>query len=60
VLPNSSQLLEGYSRRPQLQERLTAQVAYTLHERLRARGAIVVGEADHVSMTVQGCRNRGA
>ena len=52
VLPNSSQLLEGYSRRPQLQERLTAQVAYTLHERLRTRGAIVVGEADHVSMTV--------
>ena len=59
MLPNSSQLLEGYSRRPQLQERLTAQVAYTLHERLRARGAIV-GEADHVSMTVQGSRNRGA
>ena len=46
--------MEGYSRRPQLQKRLTAQVAYTLHEGLRARGAIVVGEADHVCMTVRG------
>ena len=53
-------LVEGYARRPQLQERLTAQVADALHEELEARGAIVVVEADHLCMTVRGSRSRGA
>jgi GTP cyclohydrolase IA len=53
-------LVEGYSRRPQLQERLTAQLADTLHEELGARGAIVVAEANHLCMTIRGSRTRGA
>ena len=53
-------LVEGYSRRPQLQERLTAQVADTLHEELEARGAIVVVEADHLCMTVRGVQKPGS
>ena len=46
-------MVEGYSRRPQLQERLTAQVADALHQSLGAKGAIVVVEADHLCMTVK-------
>ena len=53
-------LVEGYSRRPQLQERLTAQVANTLYEELEARGAIVVVEADHLCMTVRGVQKPGS
>ncbi len=53
-------LVEGYSRRPQLQERLTAQVADTLHEELEARGAIVVVEANHLCMTVRGVQKPGS
>jgi GTP cyclohydrolase I len=53
-------LVEGYSRRPQLQERFTAQVADTLYRELRAQGAIVVAEANHLCMTVRGSRSRGA
>ena len=53
-------LVEGYSRRPQLQERLTAQVADALHEELEARGAIVVVEADHLCMTVRGVQKPGS
>ena len=53
-------LVEGYARRPQLQERLTAQVADALHEELEARGAIVVVEADHLCMTVRGVQKPGS
>src|ERR671921_921978 len=53
-------LVEGYSRRLQLQERLTAQVADTLHEELEARGAIVVLEADHLCMTMRGVQKPGS
>ena len=53
-------LVEGYSRRPQLQERLTAQVADALHESLGARGAIVVVEADHLCMTARGVQKPGS
>ena len=53
-------LVEGYSRRPQLQERLTAQVADTLYEELGAQGAIVVAEANHLCMTVRGVQKPGS
>jgi len=52
--------LEGYSRRPQLQERLTAQVADALYGGLGARGAIVVVEADHLCMTMRGVQKPGS
>ena len=59
-LSKLARLVEGYSRRPQLQERLTAQVADTLHKSLEARGAIVVVEANHLCMTVRGVQKPGS
>ena len=53
-------LVEGYSRRPQLQERFTTQVADTLYEELRAQGAIVVAEANHLCMSVRGVQKPGS
>ncbi len=59
-LSKLARVVEGYSRRPQLQERLTAQVADALHESLGAKGAIVVVEADHLCMTVRGVQKPGS
>jgi GTP cyclohydrolase I len=59
-LSKLARVVEGYSRRPQLQERLTAQVADALHQELDARGSIVVIEANHLCLTMRGCRSRGA
>ncbi len=59
-LSKLARVVEGYSRRPQLQERLTAQVADALHEGLGARGAIVVVEADHLCMKVRGVQKPGS
>jgi len=59
-LSKLARVVEGYSRRPQLQERLTAQVADALHRRLGAKGAIVVVEADHLCMTVRGVQKPGS
>ncbi len=53
-------VVEGYARRPQLQERLTAQVADALYNELGARGAIVVMEADHLCMTMRGVQKPGS
>jgi GTP cyclohydrolase IA len=53
-------VVEGYSRRPQLQERLTAQVADALYKELGARGAMVVVEADHLCMTMRGVQKPGS
>jgi GTP cyclohydrolase IA len=52
--------VEGYARRPQLQERLTAQIADALYENLGSRGSIVVIEADHTCMTVRGIQKPGS
>lgn len=54
-----ARLVEGYARRPQLQERLTAQIADALHEGLGARGAFVVIEAEHTCMIVTGAQRPG-
>jgi GTP cyclohydrolase I len=53
-------VLEGYSRRPQLQERLTAQVADALYGGLKMRGSIVVVEADHLCITMRGVQKPGS
>jgi GTP cyclohydrolase I len=53
-------VVEGYSRRPQLQERLTAQVADALYGGLKTRGSIVVVEADHLCMTMRGVQKPGS
>ncbi|MDP8992817.1 MAG: GTP cyclohydrolase I FolE [Actinomycetota bacterium] len=53
-------LVQGYSRRLQVQERLTTQVADAVERRLRSRGVLVVVEAEHLCMTMRGVRTPGA
>ncbi|MGE5345709.1 MAG: GTP cyclohydrolase I FolE [Acidithiobacillales bacterium] len=53
-------LLEFYARRPQLQERLTEQVASVLEEELRPQGVMVVIEARHLCVEMRGVRKPGA
>ena len=59
-LSKLARLLDVYARRPQVQERLTTQVADALVEILEARGVIVVIEAEHLCMTMRGVRKAGA
>jgi GTP cyclohydrolase I len=55
-----ARVVEGYASRPQLQERLTAQVADAIYEKLGALGAIVVIEAEHTCMTMRGAEVHGS
>ncbi|GAA5146993.1 GTP cyclohydrolase I FolE [Nocardioides marinquilinus] len=59
-LSKLARLVDVYARRPQVQERLTTQVADALMEILDARGAIVVIEAEHLCMTMRGVRKAGS
>ena len=59
-LSKLARLVEGYARRPQVQERLTAQVADTLVRVLEPRGVLVVVEAEHLCMSMRGVRKPGA
>jgi GTP cyclohydrolase I len=59
-LSKLARLVDVYARRPQVQERLTTQVADSLMELLEARGVIVVIEAEHLCMTMRGVRKAGA
>ena len=59
-LSKLARVVETLARRPQLQERLTTQVADVLMELLEARGVIVVIEAEHLCMTMRGVRKAGA
>ncbi|GAA3488062.1 GTP cyclohydrolase I FolE [Streptomyces cremeus] len=59
-LSKLARLVEVFARRPQVQERLTTQVADSLMRILEARGAIVVIEAEHMCMSVRGIRKPGA
>jgi len=54
-----ARLVEIYARRPQIQERLTSQVADTLMDALHPRGVMVVIEAEHLCMTMRGIRKPG-
>lgn len=59
-LSKLARLVDVYAKRPQVQERLTTQVADALMEILDARGAVVVFEAEHLCMTMRGVRKTGA
>ncbi len=59
-LSKLARLVEVYARRPQIQERLTTQVAESLVRVLQPRGVIVVLEAEHTCMTTRGVRKPGA
>ena len=59
-LSKLARLVDLYAQRPSVQERLTAQVADALVERLVPRGVIVVVEAEHLCMTIRGVKKPGA
>ncbi|MFE3328289.1 GTP cyclohydrolase I FolE [Streptomyces sp. NPDC059176] len=59
-LSKLARLVEVFARRPQVQERLTTQIADSLMRILEARGVIVVIEAEHMCMSVRGVRKPGA
>jgi GTP cyclohydrolase IA len=59
-LSKLARLVDVYAKRPQVQERLTTQIADALVETLEARGVIVVIEAEHLCMTMRGVRKAGA
>ncbi len=59
-LSKLARLVDGFSRRPQVQERLTTQIADTLQEVLQPRGVLVVVEAEHLCMSMRGVRKPGA
>jgi GTP cyclohydrolase IA len=59
-LSKLARVVELFARRPQVQERLTQQVADWLQEQIAPRGVGVVVEAEHLCMTVRGVRAAGA
>jgi GTP cyclohydrolase IA len=59
-LSKLARLVEVYARRPQVQERLTTQVAEAMSDLLKPRGSIVVFECEHLCMTMRGVRKPGA
>lgn len=59
-LSKLARLVEGFARRPQMQERLTAQVADCLDKSLRPLGVLVVVEAEHLCMSMRGVKKPGA
>ena len=59
-LSKLARVVEGYARRPQVQERLTRQIADALRDRLEPQGVIVVIEAEHLCMSMRGIRKPGS
>ncbi|OLB79092.1 MAG: GTP cyclohydrolase I FolE [Actinobacteria bacterium 13_2_20CM_2_71_6] len=59
-LSKLARLVDVYARRPQVQERLTSQVADLLMERLQPRGVIAVLECEHMCMAMRGIQKAGS
>jgi GTP cyclohydrolase I len=59
-LSKLARLVDGYARRPQVQERLTGQVADAMMRALEPRGVLVVIEAEHLCMSMRGVRKPGS
>src|SRR5271166_4520864 len=59
-LSKIARLVDLYAKRPQVQERLTSQIADALVNKLNPRGVIVIVEAEHLCMAMRGVRKPGA
>lgn len=59
-LSKLARTVEVYARRPQIQEKLTAQIADSLMEYLRPKGVVVMIEAEHMCMTMRGVKKPGS
>ena len=59
-LSKLARLVEGFARRPQVQERLTTQIADALMEELQPGGAACVIQASHTCMTMRGAKKHGS
>jgi GTP cyclohydrolase IA len=59
-LSKLARLADLYAKRPQIQERLTSQIADTVQERLQPAGVIVVVQAEHLCMAMRGVRKPGS
>ncbi|MGH3274153.1 MAG: GTP cyclohydrolase I FolE, partial [Streptosporangiaceae bacterium] len=59
-LSKIARLVDVFARRPQVQERMTSQIANAMMRVLEPRGAIVVIEAEHLCMSMRGVRKPGA
>lgn len=59
-LSKLARLVDIFAKRPQVQERLTSQIADALVKHLKPRGAIVVVECEHMCMSMRGVRKPGA
>ena len=58
-LSKLARLVDGYAKRPQVQERLTTQIAEAIEGALEPRGVLVVIEAEHLCMSMRGVRKPG-
>ncbi|HEX3015052.1 MAG TPA: GTP cyclohydrolase I, partial [Desulfobacteria bacterium] len=58
-LSKLARVVEGFAKRPQLQERLTSQIADSIMDVLCPRGVCVVIEAEHMCMTMRGVKKAG-
>jgi GTP cyclohydrolase IA len=59
-LSKLARLVDGFSHRPQVQERLTTQIADAIETHLDPRGVLVVIEAEHMCMAMRGIRKAGS
>ncbi len=59
-LSKLARLVDLYARRPQVQERMTRQIADAMVEGLKPRGVLVVVEAEHLCMAMRGIRKPGS
>ena len=53
-------VIEGFAKRPQVQERLTSQIAECLMNRLKPQGVMVIIEAEHLCMSMRGVKKPGS
>jgi GTP cyclohydrolase I len=59
-LSKLARLVDGYAKRPQVQERLTTQVAEAIEAALQPRGTLVVFHAEHLCMSMRGVQKPGS